>query len=55
MLGQILDTLDRKGLAATTLVIVSSDNGAAGRAYAPLRGHKTQIHEGGHRVPFVAR
>jgi arylsulfatase A-like enzyme len=55
MLGQILKTLDRKGLAANTLVIVSSDNGAAGRAYAPLRGHKTQIHEGGHRVPFVAR
>lgn len=55
MLGQILDTLDRKGLAGNTLVIVSSDNGAAGRAYPPLRGHKTQIHEGGHRVPFVAR
>ena len=55
MLGQILDALDRKGLAENTLVIASADNGAAGRAYPPLRGSKTQIHEGGHRVPFVAR
>jgi arylsulfatase A-like enzyme len=55
MLGQILDALDRKGLAENTLVIATADNGAAGRAYPPLRGSKTQIHEGGHRVPFVAR
>ena len=55
MLGQILDALDRKGLAENTLVIASADNGAAGRAYPPLRGSKAQIHEGGHRVPFVAR
>lgn len=55
MLGQLLDALDRKGLAENTLVIATADNGAAGRSYPPLRGHKTQIHEGGHRVPFVAR
>ena len=55
MLGQLLDALDRKGLAGNTLVIATSDNGAAGRSYPPLRGHKTQIHEGGHRVPFVVR
>ena len=55
MLGQILDALDRKGLAENTLVIASADNGASGRAYPPLRGSKRQIHEGGHRVPFVAR
>lgn len=54
MLGRILDTLEKKGLAENTLVIVSADNGASGRAYPPLRGFKTQIHEGGHRVPFVA-
>ena len=55
MLGQLLDALDRRGLTANTLVIVTADNGAAGRAYPPLRGRKSQIHEGGHRVPFVAR
>ncbi len=55
MLGQVLDALDRQGLAENTLVIATADNGAAGRSYPPLRGQKTQIHEGGHRVPFVAR
>jgi arylsulfatase A len=53
--GQILDALDRHGLAGNTLVIATSDNGAAGRVYAPLRGCKTSIYEGGHRVPFLAR
>ena len=55
MLGQILDALEKKGLAENTLIIATADNGAASRAYPPLRGHKTQIYEGGHRVPFVIR
>ncbi len=55
VLGQVLDTLDRQQLAGNTLILVSSDNGAAGRSYAPLRGAKTSIYEGGHRVPFLAR
>ena len=55
MLGQLLDALERKGLAANTLVIASADNGAADRPYPPLRGSKSSIHEGGHRVPFLAR
>lgn len=54
MLGQILDTLEKQGLAANTLVIAAADNGAAGRPYPPLRGHKADIYEGGHRVPFIA-
>lgn len=53
--GQILDALDRHQLAANTLVLVSSDNGAAQRVYPPLRGCKTTIWEGGHREPFLAR
>ncbi|MEO6741930.1 MAG: arylsulfatase [Chthoniobacteraceae bacterium] len=53
--GQILDALERNHLAGNTLVIATSDNGAAGRVYAPLRGAKTSIYEGGHRVPFLAR
>lgn len=55
MLGQLLDALERKGMAEKTLVIATADNGAAGRAYAPLRASKASIYEGGHRVPFVAR
>jgi len=55
VLGQVLEALDRRRLADDTLVMVSSDNGAAGRVYAPLRGAKTSIYEGGHREPFLAR
>jgi arylsulfatase A-like enzyme len=55
MLGQLLDALEKKGLAANTLVIATADNGAAGREYAPLRACKTSIYEGGHRVPFLVR
>lgn len=55
VLGQVLEILERQKLADQTLIMVSSDNGAAGRSYAPLRGAKTSIYEGGHREPFVAR
>lgn len=53
--GQVLQALERQRLTDNTLVIATSDNGAAGRAYAPLRGSKASIYEGGHRVPFLAR
>lgn len=55
VLGQVLAALDRQKLADNTLIMVSSDNGAANREYAPLRGAKTSIYEGGHREPFLAR
>ena len=55
MLGQIMAALDRLNLADNTLLIAASDNGAAQRAYAPLRDSKSSIYEGGHRVPLVAR
>ena len=57
--------LDRLALADDTLLIVTSDNGAhwrpddiaryGHRANGPWRGQKADIHEGGHRVPFLAR
>ncbi len=55
MLGRIMETLERNKLAENTLLIATSDNGAEGRAYAPLRESKRSIYEGGHRVPFAAR
>jgi len=55
MLGQLLETLEATGLAENTLVLVSADNGAAGRDYPPLRESKASIYEGGHREPFLAR
>lgn len=55
VLGQVLEVIERQKLASQTLIMVSSDNGAAGRTYAPLRGAKTSIYEGGHREPFLAR
>jgi arylsulfatase A-like enzyme len=63
--GQVLDTLDRLKLRENTLVIFTSDNGAhwlpadiekyGHRANFSWRGQKSDIWEGGHRVPFVAR
>jgi arylsulfatase A-like enzyme len=60
-IGQILQTLDRLGLAKDTLIIYSSDNGAyvndeqGHRPTGPFRGVKSQSWEGGHRVPFIVR
>ena len=58
--GRVMETLDRLGAAGETLVIFASDNGphpgTNGHASAgPLRGLKSHIWEGGHRVPFIAR
>jgi len=66
-IGAILAALDEHGLANDTLVIVTSDNGCSPLADLPalaraghdpgggLRGHKADIYEGGHRVPFLVR
>lgn len=58
--GRIMETLDRLGAAERTLIIFTSDNGphpgTHGHASAgALRGLKSHIWEGGHRVPFIAR
>ena len=63
--GQVLAELDRSGHADDTLVLFTSDNGAHWlpsdiqtwnhRANGPWRGQKSDIHEAGHRVPFIAR
>jgi len=64
-IGRLLADLDAMNLAGDTLVLFTSDNGAhwlsndieetGHRANGSLRGQKADIHEGGHRVPFIAR
>ncbi|HEX7899882.1 MAG TPA: arylsulfatase [Planctomycetota bacterium] len=63
VVGRILDAL--KPFEKDTLVVLTSDNGShwpmedvrkwGHRANGPWRGQKADIHEGGHRVPFLAR
>ncbi len=57
-IGQVLDVLDKTGLAQNTLVIFTSDNGgvlANGANNGPWRSGKTHMYEGGLRVPCAAR
>jgi len=52
--GQVLDTIRELGIEKNTLVLFTSDNGAAGGlSSAPLRGRKGSGYEGGHREPTV--
>jgi len=65
--GQILNSLEEHGIAENTLIIFTSDNGCSPEAnfevlakygHKPsyhFRGHKADIYEGGHRVPFMVR
>jgi uncharacterized sulfatase len=54
--GQVVDTLDRLGLAERTLVLVTSDNGPWFQGSpGGTRGRKMDIFEGGMRVPLLAR
>ncbi|MFN3153390.1 sulfatase-like hydrolase/transferase [Bremerella sp.] len=64
--GSLMETLDKLGLADSTLVLFTSDNGPEtlnryGNAWrshgspGPLRGMKLHIYEGGIRVPGIAR
>jgi arylsulfatase A len=55
-IGDMLRLLEGLGLAQNTLVIFLSDNGGSGSGdNAPLRGGKSQMFEGGLRVPCIAR
>lgn len=67
IVGGLLDTLEKLGVAGNTLVLVSSDNGPEVTSVVhmraeyghdgarPWRGMKRDDWEGGHRVPFIVR
>ncbi len=66
-MGELLESVQEAGVEENTLVIFTSDNGCSPRADYELleekghhpssiyRGHKADIFEGGHRVPFIAK
>lgn len=53
--GQILETLKAEEIDHNTLVIFTSDNGAAAGSSAPWRGKKASNYEGGVREPCMMR
>jgi arylsulfatase A len=67
VVGELLKTLDRLGVADNTLVMFSSDNGPETTSVInmrkdyehdgarPWRGMKRDQWEGGHRIPLIAR
>ncbi len=66
-IGQLNKAIEEAGIGEDTLVIFTSDNGCSPQADFELlaqkghypsyiyRGHKADIYEGGHRVPFIAK
>lgn len=67
IVAQITEAVDAAGLAENTIIIVTSDNGCSKVAdiaalkkqghypNAHYRGSKSDIWDGGHRVPFIVR
>ncbi|MEM9480220.1 MAG: arylsulfatase [Verrucomicrobiota bacterium] len=59
--GRIVELVEKLGLKEKTLIIFTSDNGHFGKApkkfesSGGLRGAKSNLYEGGLRVPFIAR
>ncbi|MEM9016191.1 MAG: sulfatase-like hydrolase/transferase [Verrucomicrobiota bacterium] len=56
IIGNILDALDKKGIAEETLVFFSSDNGGSHQSYAnngPINAFKYCLMDGGIKVPMV--
>lgn len=67
VIGEIVAAVDAAGFRDNTLVVVTSDNGCSKWANieemlerghhpsGPFRGSKSDLWDGGHRVPFVVR
>ena len=66
-IGKVAKAVEKAGLVDNTLFVITSDNGCSPMADLPallakghnpnyhFRGHKADIFEGGHRVPFLVR
>ncbi len=66
-MGQLTKAIEEAGIEENTIVIFTSDNGCSPQADFQLleekghdpsgvyRGHKADIFEGGHRVPFIVK
>lgn len=66
-IGRLLDALERHHLDRNTIVVFTSDNGFAPAVSVPehrrlghdpsagYRGYKSDLFEGGHRMPFIVR
>lgn len=69
IVGRVLNALNKNGITDNTLVFFTSDNGCSAQVAkagklekefghypsADLRGYKSDIWEGGHRIPFIVR
>ncbi len=67
VVGRVLEALDKSGVSGRTLVVFTSDNGCAPYVgvpemerlghfpSGPFRGYKSDVWEGGHRIPFIVR
>ncbi len=65
--GEVMAALEKVGVTSNTLLILTSDNGCSKAAGIPamqalghypsadMRGSKSDIFDGGHRVPFLVR
>ncbi len=65
--GQVIKAIESGGIGRETLVIMTSDNGCSpsanfdelqAKGHNPsyrFRGHKADIWDGGHHIPFIAR
>ena len=67
MVGQIMETLKKEGIDENTILVFSTDNGCSPAADTKelenkghfasyiYRGYKSDLYEGGHRVPCLVR